>query len=1015
VLLDSQRWAQVEELFHRVAECDPSQRAAMLDIACNGDAELRKEVEALLSFEASAHDHVQAAIHSEVSDFGFPLAGEVVSHYRILSGLGGGGMGLVYLAEDIKLGRRVALKFLPEESTKDPAALARFEREARAASALEHPNICPIYEFGEHEDQPFLVMQLLEGKTLREVLEEKRVNAAKSDSRNESGNTAAFPLNQALGLAIQIADGLNAAHQKGIIHRDIKPANIFVTIQGQAKILDFGLAKVSSRDAESAELSGDNQVVNGTRQATPARAADPFLSRTGVAMGTAGYMSPEQARGEKLDARTDLFSFGLVLYEMATGQRAFDGDTGPMLRAAVLDQKPTPVRALNPQLPTKLENIIGKAVEKDREQRYQNVSEIMADLETVKREVTQGRRLRKWMFAAAPIAALLIGGATYWFVRHASTPSQDLPDIKIQQLTDNSPENPVTGGNLSPDGRYLAYTDAKGIHIKQIGSDEIRDVPQPEGLKNSNVVWDTGFDHAAWFPDSKRFFVDAHPAAESPDQWSALTSGVWVVSVQGGPPQKLRDQALAWGVSPDGSWIAFSTNSVRRGRFQGEKEMWLIAPDGTGAHKLLESDANSVVCCLHFFPEEKRIGYVVSNDSGDIFVTRGLNGGLTTTLFTSPEMKTRGDSTWLPGGRLLYSDNCSATGVRADNPCNLWIKRVDLRTGKVVEAPRRLTNWFGFAIAGPSATADGKRAAFLETYARGASYVADLEMGGTRLTNSRRVTFREGGEDLVRDWSADSKTLILDHLRGDHYEISEQSLNGDTPESVLARGPGLAERAIASPDGKWIILQLFPVKADPVLLRTTVRVMRVPITGGTSETIFTVREGGSTLCARPPSHLCVVAETTEDLKEMTITAFDPIKGRGAELARFGLAEDQGLGSDHLLLCDLSPDGSRLALARSPAGPIEIHFLRTHSMFTIPIYGLDPLRHLIWAADGKGLFVSTHKQNSGELLHLDMRGRTNAVWTCTEPWMCMANPSPDGRHVAIYEAKQNANMFMMENF
>lgn len=307
--LDHQRWAQVEELFHRVVECDPSQRAAMLDETCEGDLELRREVEALLSYEASAHDHVQAAVHSQIADFDFPLADEVVSHYRILEGLGGGGMGLVYLAEDIKLGRRVALKFLLEESAKDPAALARFEREARAASALEHPNICPIYEFGEHEGQPFLVMQLLEGKTLRELLEKGRSGVSKPNSPTRTRNQA-MPLTQVLHIATQIADGLNAAHQKGIIHRDIKPANIFITSEGHAKILDFGLAKLGSAVTDGVYVAQDNQStttdleLKSKRSASPV--SDPFLSRTGVAMGTAGYMSPEQARGEKLDPRTDV-------------------------------------------------------------------------------------------------------------------------------------------------------------------------------------------------------------------------------------------------------------------------------------------------------------------------------------------------------------------------------------------------------------------------------------------------------------------------------------------------------------------------------------------------------------------------------------------------------------------------------------------------------------------------------------------------------------------------------------
>jgi serine/threonine protein kinase len=351
------------------------------------------------------------------------LSGKKVSHYRVLEIVGGGGMGVVYRAEDIKLGRRVALKFLPEESAKDPAALGRFEREARSASALEHPNICPIYEFGEHEGQPFLAMQLLEGQTLREMI-----------SPASSGNPP-LALNKLLDLAIQITAGLDAAHRQGIVHRDIKPANIFVTSDSQVKILDFGLAKLArlvsgAEDDSDPDSPGKSGAERTPRESEPAPTPDAFLSLTGVAMGTAGYMSPEQVRGEKLDARTDLFSFGLVLYEMATGKRAFAGNTRPELHEGILTQIPSPVRELNTDVPVKLEKIIGKALEKDRGARYQTAAEIRADLEALKREIEPKHRGRWREMAAAVVVLSFITAAAFWFAKRQPQSPAALPDRK---------------------------------------------------------------------------------------------------------------------------------------------------------------------------------------------------------------------------------------------------------------------------------------------------------------------------------------------------------------------------------------------------------------------------------------------------------------------------------------------------------------------------------------------------------------------------------------------------------
>src|SRR6202453_4247568 len=357
------------------------------------------------------------------------MLGQTVSHYRILGKLGGGGMGVVYEAEDLKLGRHVALKFIPDNLTGDPKALERFEREARAASQLNHPNICTIHGIEENNGHPFIVMEKLEGQSLKQRI-----------------GGQAMDLEPVLDISIQVADALAASHAKGIVHRDIKPANIFLTPSGQVKVLDFGLAKL----------------VHNVGTDSDGVAADNSLTAVGVIPGTAVYMSPEQARSEEIDFRSDLFSFGVVMYEMSTGKKPFAGKNSLMTLDAVLHEKPSPPGELNPKVPVELEGIIGKAMEKDRKQRYQSATQMKADLQQLKRENESGQvksglhsaRLRvasktfgrtgsRWQFwlllgTAALLVTVVSAVGAYWFKHRSAASAEQKNAIAVLPLQNMS-------------------------------------------------------------------------------------------------------------------------------------------------------------------------------------------------------------------------------------------------------------------------------------------------------------------------------------------------------------------------------------------------------------------------------------------------------------------------------------------------------------------------------------------------------------------------------------------------
>src|SRR5215469_1454596 len=685
------------------------------------------------------------------------LVGKRISHYRVLLVVGGGGMGVVYKAEDIKLGRPIALKFLPEELAGDTAAMQRFEREARAASALNHPNICTIHAVEEHEGQPFIAMELLEGRTLRDII----ADCASSNST--------LPMPRLVDIAIQIAQGLEAAHQKGIIHRDIKPANIFITNHGQVKILDFGLAKL--HQFETTEVEADES----TPPACP-REWNPVLTltRTGTTVGTAAYMSPEQVRGEKLDARTDLFSFGLVLYEMATRQRAFAGDSAPVLHQAILNDIPRPVRDLNPGIPSKVERIINKAIEKDREARSQNAFEVTTELRKLKAEL-EPRGSRRWMIGVATVMLFLVVIASLWFARRQHRSLSPPPDLKLKQLTSNSYENRVTDGRISPDGKYLVYTDARGMYLKVVETNETHTIALPEPLRRQKMALTLA--GAAWSRDSNKFLANALPAgldveaASEEDVIKRGGSSIWEFSVPGGTSRMLRYMAWADSYSPDGSLISFNAH---KGKY-GPREIWLMDSNGGHARKILDGGDEYGIDSFVWSPDGRRVRYIRHNESTFVpirFIWEGdhlgkeISESRTVRLFGTKEVL---DGAELPDGRIISSVK---DGTSGSDTCSFWTMHVDPKTGSPIDKPVRLTHWPGFCMGQFSFTADGKWLAFLEwaSHSNTTIDVAKLHDGGTQVSNLRHFTLSDSA-DWPCDWTPDSKTLIFHSNRDGHEAI----------------------------------------------------------------------------------------------------------------------------------------------------------------------------------------------------------------------------------------------------
>jgi serine/threonine protein kinase/sugar lactone lactonase YvrE len=783
-----EQWEQVGKIFDAAASLPPQDRSSFLDQACGEDESLRREVESLLDLEGRAGDFLGAGAMEDAAkvlaeEKPPSLIGKKLGHYEVLSLTGAGGMGQVYRARDVTLKRQVAVKVLPSSFSQNAERLSRFKQEARAASALNHPNIVTIHEIGEIDGCHFIVSEYVEGETLRQRLNRGRMG-----------------LDEALEVVIQVGTGLAAAHTIGVIHRDIKPENIMLRPDGYVKVLDFGLAKLSARS--------DTDLSMAARLKTD----------TGVVIGTSRYMSPEQARGLPVDARTDVWSLGVVLYEMLAGRAPFEGHTNSDVLASILEREPAPLASVAPNLPAQVQRVVAKALRKDREERYQVVKDMLFDLKSLKGELeaeSLSAKIKRHKTAAMILAALVVMLAGVAYVAHEMTQrpgsNPQPPQRSLSRLTfDAGLQSEPT---WSPDGRFIAYSsDRSGnfdIWVQAVGGGDAVQVTHSPAHD-----WQPD-----WSPDGTQIVFRSEREG----------GGLFVVPALGGRDQKISSFGYHPRWSPDRKKILFS-NLMSLGS-PGTK-VYVVGLDDNSLGEVqpeLLSDFVFLQSAI-WHPDGQRISiWGERRNLGSGFWTVSLTGGTPVRSELNAEVErqfreqfnpmdfTAADSRWAPSGRALYF-NFSSRGVS-----NLWRVTVDPQTLRWVAGPERLTTGLKDTDIAPSP--DGNRLAFTVRNESIRAWSLPFDARTGKVKGEGHPVTPIGKLSAMLNMSRDGKQLL--YVTGvpgtQKWELWKNSLE-DKQENLLTIGdrPNIAspcwsrdgsriayrhDRSGLSRDGMFIVVQ----------------------------------------------------------------------------------------------------------------------------------------------------------------------------------------------------------------